>query len=122
MGLNRMPRQRQYESAAARQAAYRERAARKGKRHVTNRDDLGDFLERLAFIRDSAGDVSRDSVRNWGSWRGAAELHAHALQIDLDDLVSRLDALIRGDSRPFDSSEFQAWRARRRSALIPTFI
>jgi hypothetical protein len=104
-----MPRSRVYADDAARHRAYRQR-----KRDATNRSDLGDLMEKLAFIRDTAGDVSRDSVRNWSGWRGSAEMHAHALQQDLDDLVARVDALIRGDSRAFDTAEFQAWRARAR--------
>jgi hypothetical protein len=109
-----MPRHRQYDSSAARQAAYRMRA-RDGKRNitVTNRDNFGDFMERLTFIRDTAGDVSRDNVRNWRGWRGSEEMHAHALQQDIDDIVSRLDALLRGDNAPFLGAEWAAWRARR---------
>ena len=109
-----MPRPRVYEDDAARHRAYRRR-----KRDATNRGDLRDFMARLAFIRDTAGDVSRDSIANWRGWRGSAELHAHALQQDLDDLVARVDALLRGDSGPFDTAEFRAWRAisTRKSVL-----
>ena len=108
-----MPRQRLYADDAARHRAYRQR-----KRDATNHGDLGAFMERLAFIRDLADDVSRRSIANWRGWRGSAEMHAHALQQDLDDLVARVDALLRGDSRPFDTAEFQAWRASRRSKLM----
>ncbi len=102
---------------AARSRAYRRRNAARRKRDDTN-GDLGDLMERLAFIRDTAGDVSRDSIANWRGWRGSAELHAHALQQDLDDIVARVDALLRGDSRPFDTAAFQAWRASRHSKLM----
>jgi hypothetical protein len=108
-----MPRQRLYADDAARHRAYRKR-----KRDATNRSGLGDLMEKLEFVRDCAGDVSRQSIANWRGWRGSAELHAHALQQDLDDLVARVDALLRGDSRPFDTAEFQAWRASRRSKLM----
>ena len=106
-----MPRSRTYANAAARQAAYRRRAASSRKRYVTIRDS--DFLERVEFIRDVAGEVSRDSVRNWAGWRGSAEMHAFALQQDLDDLVSRLDALLRGDDAAFEGEEWRAWKAQR---------
>jgi hypothetical protein len=104
-----MPRHRTYESAAARQRAYRERAATKLERHVTNPE----MIERLAFIRDVAGAVARDSVRNWRGWPGSEQLRSFALQTDLDDLVSRLDALLRGDPTPFQGQEFEHWRAKR---------
>ena len=109
-----MPRPRVYPDDAAKARAYRKRTAARRKRDATNPGDLGDFVERLAFIRDTAGDVSRDSIANWRGWRGSAEMHAHALQQDLDDLVARVDALLRGESRPFDTAEFRSWRARTR--------
>jgi hypothetical protein len=64
-----MPKHRVYIDEAARQAAYRRRAAAKRKRDATNLDGL---MQRLAFIRDTAGDVSRDSVKNRAGWRGSA--------------------------------------------------
>jgi hypothetical protein len=73
----------------------------------------GEFMARLGFIRDVAGDVSKESIKNWQSWRGSAELHAHALQQDLDNVVLRLDALLRGDAAPFECPEFREWRSRR---------
>jgi hypothetical protein len=106
-----MPRHRTYANAAARQAAYRKRDAMKRNRNVTIRDN--DFLERLTFVRDTAGAISRDSVKNWAGWRGSAELHAFALQEDLDVLVLRLDALLSGDAAPFSGPEWQAWRQER---------
>jgi hypothetical protein len=108
-----MPRHRTYANDAARQAAYRQRAATKRKRHVTNRDDLSELLLRVAFIRDVAGAVARDNLKNWKAWPGSAELHAFALQDDFDATVSRLDALIAGDDGPFRSREFQEWRSKR---------
>ncbi len=69
-------------------------------------------MERLTFIRDVAGDVAKDNIKNWKGWQGSPELHAHALQQDLDDVVLRLDALIRGEAAPFEGSEFREWRAR----------
>ena len=65
-------------------------------------------MARLGFIRDVAGDVSKESIKNWQSWRGSAELHAHALQQDLDNVVLRLDALLRGDAAPFECPEFRS--------------
>jgi hypothetical protein len=107
-----MPRAREYESAAARQAAYRRR---NGKRNgdVTNRDGLGAFMEWLEFVRDTAGDVSRDSIKNWRGWQHSSELHCHALQDDLDRIVEMLGALLSGDSRPFQGSEFADWKQKR---------
>lgn len=114
-----MPRLRAYENAAARQRAYRQRVARKRDVSVTDGRNLGEVMQRLSFIRDVAGAVSRDSIKNWRGWSGAHELHAHALQQDLDDLVSRLDALIRGEDGPFQSREFQEWVSRSwRTAAI----
>jgi hypothetical protein len=72
-------------------------------------------MQRLRFVHDVAGDVARDSVKNWKGWR-SHEIHLHALQQDLDDLVARLGALIAGDNRPFDGPEFQEWRAKRDAA------
>jgi hypothetical protein len=40
-------------------------------------------------------------------------LHPFALQEDLDNIVARLDALIRGDAAPLQSSEFREWRVKR---------
>jgi hypothetical protein len=108
-----MPRHRTYSSDAARQAAYRERAATKRKRHVTNPESLREIVERISFIRDVAGAVARDNIANWKGWPGSEQLRSFALQTDLDDLVSRLDALIHGDRRPFDGAEFHEWRAKR---------
>lgn len=111
--MRNMPRRRAYASAAEKQAAYRHRVAIKRKGNVTNRGNLGEFMQRLNFIRDVARDVSQDSIRNWRGWTGAPEIHAHALQTDLDDLIARLDALIAGDDGPFRSREFQEWRSKR---------
>lgn len=72
-----------------------------------------ELIERIAFVHDTAGDVAKDNVKNWKSWRGSPELHAYALQQDLDDIVLRLDALIRGDAGPFEGPEFREWRAKR---------
>jgi hypothetical protein len=110
-----VPRQRIYADDAARQRAHRRRTA--AKRNVTNRDGLGDFLEKLSFIRDLAGSVAKDSIRNWRGWQNSSELHCHALQMDLDDLVSRLDALLHGDNEAFSGSEWQAWRQERQRQL-----
>jgi hypothetical protein len=74
-------------------------------------------MERLRFIRDTAGDVARASIANWAGWKGASELHCHALQMDLDDLVSRLDALLHGDDEAFSGPEWQAWRQEREQQL-----
>jgi hypothetical protein len=51
----------------------------------------------------------RDDLLGWNS----QELHLHALQTDLDEIVSRLGALIAGDNRPFETAEFCEWRAKR---------
>src|SRR5450759_1197315 len=112
--MNRMPRHRTYANDAARQAAYRQRAATKRNRDVTDRENLREIVERLSFIRDIARDVSQDSIRNWRGWAGAPEIHAHALQTDLDDLVARLTALLDGDAAPFQGPEFRAWCEARR--------
>jgi hypothetical protein len=108
-----MPRHRTYSSDAARQAAYRERAATKRKRHVTNPEGLREIVERLRFIHDSAREISRANLAHWKGWAGAADLHAFALEDDIDNIVFRLDAVIRGDARPFDGEEFRRWRAKR---------
>jgi hypothetical protein len=114
LGLSRMPRQRSYATDADRQAAYRKRHATR-KRDVTIRDS--DFLECIEFIRDCAGDVERASIANWAGWKGAEAIHCHALQQDLDDLVSRLDALLHGDNAPFQGPEWADWKARRDARL-----
>lgn len=93
------------------QAAYRKRAASSRKRDVTIRDS--DFLERIEFIRDCAGDVARASIANWRGWRGSTEMPAFALQQDLDDLLSRIDALLSGDNKPFSGPDWTAWRLAR---------
>jgi hypothetical protein len=116
---DRMPRARIYRDDAARSAAYRRRLAARRNRDATN-DLGGDVMAGLAFIRDSAGSISRDNLANWAGWRASAELHCHALQDDLDRVIEMLDALLNGDTRPFDSSEFQAWRASRRTGEQPT--
>jgi hypothetical protein len=72
-------------------------------------------MQKLRFIHDAAGDVARASIKNWKGWR-SHELHLHALQTDLDDLVTRLGALIAGDNRPFETAEFSEWRVRRDAA------
>ena len=108
-----MPRLRAYENAAARQRAYRQRTATKRKRDVTNRESLRVIVERIRFVRDSARDISRANLANWKGWSGAPELHAHALQDDLDNIVERLDALVRGDDGPFRGREFEEWRSKR---------
>jgi hypothetical protein len=73
----------------------------------------GEFMERLTFIRDVAGDVAKDNIKNWKGWPGSAQLHAHALQQDLEDVILRLDALLGGDAAPFEGAEFRDWRSRR---------
>ena len=72
----------------------------------------------IEFIRDQAETISNESIKNWKSpvW-GSWELHAHALQENLDDLVSRLTALIDGDARPFETQEFGEWHAKRAGDL-----
>jgi len=116
--MNRMPRQRIHPNGAARSAAYRRRVAAERKRDATNHgDDLDDFMEKLNFVRDTAGSISRDNLAHWKSWRGSSELHCHALQDDLDQVIEMLDALIRGDDAAFSGSEWQAWRQERERQL-----
>jgi hypothetical protein len=108
-----MARARIHQSDAERSRAYRQRV--KIKRAATNHhENLGELTERLAFVRDQAQAISKESIANWKSpvW-GSWEVHCHALQEELDDLVSRLTALIDGDIRPFDGPEFQEWAAKR---------
>jgi len=71
------------------------------------------FMQRLTFIRDTAGDASRDSIKNWRGWQHSSELHCHALQDDLDRVVEMLGALLSGDSRPFQGPEFADWKQKR---------
>jgi hypothetical protein len=84
-------------------------------RRARRRD--GEFMARLAFVRDRAGDFSSANVKDWKSpkWN-SWEMHSHAIQQTLDDIVLRLDALLGGDARPFEGAEYREWRARR-SAL-----
>jgi hypothetical protein len=88
-----------------RQAGSR-RARRKA---LTPAGDLSELVERIRFIHDVARDVSRANVANWKGWK-SQELHLHALQCDMDDTILRLAALVDGDSRPFETPEFQNWR------------
>lgn len=77
---------------------------------------MSSLLKRLAYILDTAGDVSRASLRNWRNWKGSEQLHAIALQEDLDIIVSILAAVLRGDDDAFETPEFEEWRRRRSPA------
>jgi hypothetical protein len=60
-------------------------------------------MEKIRFIRDTTGDVARDNVRNWRGWP-SQELQLFALRTDLDDVVSRLTALLDGDPHAVSES------------------